>query len=304
MTDADQDDAIRAAAFQFLADSVQRYGDALPWTVLSAGFRFGNEPVALMNPRRGIWKPAVLDLPISITTTPEVVGRERPYDDDWDYDDRLLYKYQGTNPHSRDNVGLHHLMQLGKPFAYFFGIDKGVYHPIWPAYVVADDPKALTFTVAVGIAPVGKIGALRLSDDIPRRYAMQVTRQRMHQAAFRQRVLTAYERRCTVCRLRRAELLDAAHILPDAHPDSRAIVSNGLALCRLHHGAFDTYLMGIRPDLTVEVRQDVLDEIDGPTLLHALQGIHGTQIAVPRRHELRPDVEYLDERYRLFRATG
>lgn len=108
----------------------------------------------------------------------------------------------------------------------------------------------------------------------------------------------------TVCRLRHDQLLDAAHILPDSWPNSPAIVSNGLALCRLHHGAFDGYLMGIRPDLTVEVRQDVLDEVDGPTLVHALQGVHGGRIIVPHREDLRPDAEYLDERYRVFRAAG
>jgi hypothetical protein len=49
-----------------------------------------------MNPLRGIWKPLALDLPISITTTPEVPGKAKPYDDAIDYADRLLYRYQGT----------------------------------------------------------------------------------------------------------------------------------------------------------------------------------------------------------------
>jgi putative restriction endonuclease len=158
--------------------------------------------------------------------------------------------------------------------------------------------------VVVDIAAPTEIGVLSLADEIPRRYSMRVVRQRIHQAAFRERVLTAYQRRCTVCRLRHDQLLDAAHILPDSWPDSPAIVSNGLALCRLHHGAFDGYLMGIRPDLTVEVRQDVMDEVDGPTLVHALQGVDGSRIIVPRRDDLRPDAEYLDERYQVFRAAG
>jgi putative restriction endonuclease len=304
MPEADFDDAVRAAAFRFLGDQVQRYGHTVPWTVLTTGFRFDDRPISLMNPQRGIWKPAVLDLPISITTTPEVRGRVRPYDDAMDYADRLLYRYQGTNPAATDNVGLRRVMDLGKPLAYFSGVAKGVYLPMWPAYIVADDPGSLTFTVVVDVAAPTEAGVLRLADEIPRRYAMRVVRQRIHQAAFRERVLTAYGRRCTVCRLRHDQLLDAAHILPDSRPDSPAIVSNGLALCRLHHGAFDGYLMGIRPDLTVEIRQDVMDEVDGPTLVHALQGVHGGSISVPRREDLRPDAEYLDERYQVFRAAG
>ena len=35
-----------------------------------------------------------------------------------------------------------------------------------------------------------------------------------------------------MCRLHHEELLDAAHILPDAHPLGLPNVSNGLALCK------------------------------------------------------------------------
>jgi putative restriction endonuclease len=47
-----------------------------------------------------------------------------------------------------------------------------------------------------------------------------------------------------------------------------------------------------------------MDEVDGPTLVHALQGVDGSRIIVPRRDNLRPDAEYLDERYQVFRAAG
>jgi putative restriction endonuclease len=54
----------------------------------------------------------------------------------------------------------------------------------------------------------------------------------------------------------------------------------------------------------VEVRQDVLDEVDGPTLLHALQGIHGSALVVPTRRIARPDPQLLEQRYERFRAAG
>jgi len=34
----------------------------------------------------------------------------------------------------------------------------------------------------------------------------------------------------------------------------------------LHHAAFDAHMLGIRPDYVIEIREDVLDEKDGPTL--------------------------------------
>lgn len=46
-------------------------------------------------------------------------------------------------------------------------------------------------------------------------------------------------------------------------------------MCAIHHRAFDALVLGVTPKYGVEVREDVLDEKDGPTLLHALQGVQG-----------------------------
>lgn len=42
------------------------------------------------------------------------------------------------------------------------------------------------------------------------------------------------------------------------------VVPNGMALCKLHHAAFDRNILDVRPDLRVAIRQDVLEEIDAP----------------------------------------
>ena len=39
-------------------------------------------------------------------------------------------------------------------------------------------------------------------------------------------------------------------------------------------------------------------------LLHGLQGFHGGQIGVPKSLELRPDPEFLAERFEMFRKAG
>jgi putative restriction endonuclease len=48
----------------------------------------------------------------------------------------------------------------------------------------------------------------------------------------------------------------------------------------------------------------VLDEADGPTLRHALQGVHGSSLLVPSRLVARPDPELLEARYDRFQAVG
>jgi putative restriction endonuclease len=127
---------------------------------------------------------------------------------------------------------------------------------------------------------------------------------RLHQQSFRARVLVAYRDRCAVCRLRHRELLDAAHILPDGHPEGRPVVPNGLSLCTLHHAAFDRYVLGVTPDLGIEIRGDVLEEEDGPMLQHGLQGFHGAKLIIPTASHLQPNRIFLATRYELFRKAS
>ena len=95
-------------------------------------------------------------------------------------------------------------------------------------------------------------------------------------------------------------MLDAAHIIPDSEPDGEPVVRNGISLCRLHHAAFDRFFVAVRPDFTIEVRSDVLEESDGPTLQHAIQGLHGQPMILPRKTADQPAIEFLSRRYNRF----
>lgn len=55
---------------------------------------------------------------------------------------------------------------------------------------------------------------------------------------------------------------------------------------------------------SVQLRDDVLREEDGPMLIHGLQGFHGARLLVPRRAEWRPDPAFLEERYTVFRRAA
>jgi putative restriction endonuclease len=87
-------------------------------------------------------------------------------------------------------------------------------------------------------------------------------------------------------------------------PGSLVIVTNGIALCALHHAAFDGLLFGIRPDYNVVVRTSILEEEDGPMLKHGLQGLHGSRLIVPRKASQRPDPRLLERRWERFRAVA
>lgn len=303
------DQAVRLAAFRFLEEQVQLSGEAgaIRRSVLERGFVLEGERVPLLGPQ-GIFKPRVLDaIPLSITTVPVVQGEARPYDDAFGPDGLLRYRYRGTDPSHHENRGPRLAMQLQVPLVYFHGIVPGLYAAEWPVFIVGDDPAALTFTVSVDerrFATLDASGVQEEPPDLRRRYATRLFRQRLHQTEFRERVVRAYQHHCAVCRLKRDELLEAAHIVPDANSLGAPVVPTGVALCRLHHAAFDRYLIGIRPDCVVEVRRDILDDSDGPMLIHGLQGFHGTSLLLPRVRALRPDPVLLEVRYERFRQAG
>jgi putative restriction endonuclease len=253
---------IRRAVFDWLGEQVERYGDVLPRDVLQHGMTFDGQRVPMLGPR-GIFKPAIMDdAPLSITTSPN-----SPYDDAFSADNLLSYRYRGTDPGHPDNVGLRNAMKQRIPMVYFHGIMPGKYVAAWPVYIVGDNPGQLTFTVAMDDALSVDSWERRLAgEDVPdptpevrRGYITSALRVRLHQRAFRERVLAAYQSQCALCRLRHAELLDAAHIIPDAEDDGEPVVQNGLSLCKLHHAAYDKQFIGIRPDYIIEIRQDLLE---------------------------------------------
>lgn len=307
MSEADLDSRVRTQAFQFLTEQTRLHGEVVPRDLLERGFDLEGRRVPLIGPQ-GIFKPALLaDMPISITTVPVREGEARPYDDGVGPDGFLRYRYRGTDPGHRDNQGLRLAMGRGAPLIYLYGVTPGRYMPVWPVYIVRDHPAELSFSVAVDAPYMPVLSNFKPDPDsleARRAYITVLTQQRLHQQGFRERVLRAYREQCAICRLRHDELLDAAHILPDGHPKGEPIVPNGLALCALHHAAFDRNILGIRPDFIVEVRMDILREKDGPMLLHGLQGFQGKTILRPSSRALWPRADFLAERYEGFRRAS
>jgi putative restriction endonuclease len=291
---------VRRAAFDWLSEQVELHGDVLPRDALAQGFTFDGHRVPLVGPQ-GIFKPRIMALPLSITTV-----ANGPYADSFGPNGLLSYKYRGTDPSHRDNVGLRESMAQRVPLVYLHGLVPGKYLAFWPVFVVGDDVSTLTFNVAVDdelslsrSAQVG-VASSDTETEIRRGYVTTVARRRIHQRAFRERVIDAYRRQCALCRLRHQELLDAAHIVADSDPEGEPVVTNGIALCKLHHAAFDAYFISVRPDYLIEVRRDVLLEEDGPMLRHGLQGMHEQRIQLPGRVNRRPNQEFLERRHKRF----
>jgi putative restriction endonuclease len=296
------DTGLRSAAMAWL-DRRRHIGDGFVRHDELADFQYSGQRIALMDRQRGIRKPAQLEAALSIRTVFTPPGQEPPYADTEGADGLLRYKYRGNDANHAENRALRRAMHLGRPLIWFVAIAPGTYEAVYPVWLIAEEPEQLQFAVAVdeGQRFMHTGGAV---DPEQRRYVERLTRLRLHQPVFRARVLKAYTTSCAMCRLKHADLLDAAHILPDTHPNGHPVVTNGLSLCKIHHAAYDRQILGVSPDLRVHVRPDVLREVDGPMLRHGLQAMDGVAILVPPARDARPDRDAVAERFQVFLNAG
>lgn len=74
-----------------------------------------------------------------------------------------------------------------------------------------------------------------------RQMTVTSVKKKIRDISFKSRILTSYNNRCAFCSIQ-LKLIDAAHIVPVQH-DGTDETSNGIALCALHHRAYDRNLV-------------------------------------------------------------
>jgi hypothetical protein len=111
--------------------------------------------------------------------------------------------------------------------------------------------------------------------------AFRAVRLRPESRRFRRLVLANFRRRCCICGIAQEALLDAAHIRAHAEvPEGRASPANGLALCVLHHRAFDRGFLRIEADRTIIIPEWVR-ALKEPSLKTALSAFHTRKATSP-----------------------
>jgi putative restriction endonuclease len=300
-----RDAAVRQAA----ADHLRRIAisDTLTSDQLSAGFEFEGERVPLVNPQRGIFKPRSLKYLLSVRTVFPRSGARVWYDDQRVVheqvsrgDELIDYAFMGNDPEAADNRWLREAHNEQVPFLYFLGVAPGRYTAIWPTYIAEWMPGELKVRLAFGQR------AVEIIPDAPeRRYASRMVQQRLHQATFREAILTAYGGRCALTGLPEPRLLDAAHIVVDRDEDlGQPVVPNGLPLSKIHHAAFDANLIGIDPDFQIHVSDALLSINDGPMFEYGVKALRGRSIRLPNRAADYPDRDRLALRFEAFQQAN
>ena len=133
-----------------------------------------------------------------------------------------------------------------------------------------------------------------------------VTWRRRRDPLFRRRVLEAYEERCAVCDLdirlgERLLGLEAAHIQWHSHegPDH---VTNGLALCLLHHKALDRGAMGLEERKGTGFKVLISRQVRGERT-ERLVDFRGRPIRSPRTPHMAPAPSFVAwHRSEVFRS--
>ncbi len=131
--------------------------------------------------------------------------------------------------------------------------------------------------------------------DINRRRTVVSVSRRLRNNDFRKKVLTAYAQRCAICGVQ-LKLIDAAHIVPVNHEQSTYETRNGLALCAIHHRAYDQALLTVNESYTVvfnEAQAEALDKLGLAGGVKSFRENLRSEILVPKAVSERPHLEYI-----------
>ena len=140
-------------------------------------FAYEGERFALMDPQRGIRKPAGFASALSIRTVWRPSGAERPYEDAIGDDGLVRYKWRGDDPDHAENRALRAAMDAGQPLALALSADQqrhqqadaGAVHVLQVGEVEQDDRTGPVAGLIIGVHQrlFGEAGHLALDGDDP-----------------------------------------------------------------------------------------------------------------------------------------
>lgn len=305
-----EDAAIRASLLATIAPLAHEHGGLIPSEELQKPIPIPGGGALRLWDQSGIVTRKGLRGPIALFSRRDASGKSR-YPDQWLPDGDLIYRYRSGGPNVADNIALRNAFVEQLPMIHFEQQREGgrvFYWASWPVFASQDYPDNDYVKISAAIPSVNRSGKLHAIAEPQRSYSEKTTMYREHQKGFRASVLRAYATRCAICRLELPTLIEAAHIIPDKEDKGEPVVPNGIALCKIHHAAFDSSILGLRPAArghapVITIKDSIMSISDGPMLLHGIQEMNNVAMTLPEALVDHPDNERLEIRYERFKAA-
>jgi putative restriction endonuclease len=110
---------------------------------------------------------------------------------------------------------------------------------------------------------------------------------------FSRKVYSAYNNKCAMCGIG-LKLIEAAHIVPHSHEKGTNNIDNGIALCALHHTAYDRSLIYFNEELNIlinENKMEYLEKVGFDSGIRKFEKLAFDKVQVPENHTLRPNIK-------------
>lgn len=162
-----RDEDVRAACIAHLSVLAAEFGEDIAYVGgLERGFPFRGRRVPFLNRQKGIYRAAVQSGPAALSIQ---TSANSPYADRI-VDDGILYAYRAGDVDQPDNRALRQAHAMRVPIVYFVGTRPGWYKPLFPCFVLEDDPAAQMVLVSPGamIGPMDEPQPVALEDSIER----------------------------------------------------------------------------------------------------------------------------------------
>lgn len=137
-------------------------------------------------------------------------------------------------------------------------------------------------------------GEVENFDDISLEKKFYLRKSLIRSAFFRKAITYLYNYQCSLCGLKvvhslTQSIVDGAHIKPFAKFYNNQI-SNGIALCKNHHWAFDRGLFTIDDNYKIIIANN-FEEISPHA--KAIKNFHGERLLLPSESQYRPGLDFL-----------
>lgn len=173
---------------------------------------------------------------------------------------------------------------------------------VWQEFY--SNPEKLAYESEILISEFSKQSLVKTSnislDDLPSGIEREVViKQRVNQSFFRTTVMSSYNYKCCVSGISTPLLLEACHITDWAEDtQNRTNPKNGLCMNPFFHKAYDKYLWGITPDMSIIVSEELFQAAKDDLFLTYLKKINGRKILLPDR--FLPQKDFLELKYNKF----